>query len=445
MRAWLWPLTRPTGGRPWPLLGVAILAAIALGWVASGHPGLRLVDFLGFSARARQLPASEMWVHPLYPVGYPALLRLGQALTGDVLLAGKALAVVAGVVAVASTGGWLGLAAGGWLLVQAGLLNHAGTEGTDLLAVALGFVSLALARRRPGLAGVALGAACLCRYTAITALPAVWLLATHRPRLLGGLVVATLPHWGAAALLGVSPLPDQSVNIAIASGGAASGLWDVDTLRRWPGGIARAWAAATLGWPTLLGALGLLVGLVRRDRRALALVLWAVAHLALVGLAFANGRLVLPATLALALGVCWLLPRAGVVVLSLALGITTLPLAHEPTSSESDLVEGTAACAELSPPLLATSPWFHARADGWLIASTPVQGLAHGARDLSPDELRPLAEAAGYRSIVVDAGRVKRTYPQLSDLQRERQVDGFEKVCEGGGFKGYRIAPASGG
>jgi len=380
-----------------------------------------------------------MWVHPLYPVGYPALLGLVQPLTGDVLVAGKVLAVLAGVGAVVSTGGWLGVAAGAWLLVQAGLLNHAGTEGTDLPAVALGLVALALARRRPGWAGVALGAACLCRYTAITALPAVLLLASHRPRLLGGLLVATLPHWGAAVMLGVSPFPDQSANIAIASGGAASGLWDGDTLRRWPGGIARAWAAATLGWPTLLGVLGLLVGLVRRDRRAVALVLWAATHLALVGLAFANARLVLPATLAMALGVCWLLPRVGGLVLALALGITTLPLAHEPTSSEADLAEGVAACAELSPPLLATSPWFHGRADGWLVASTPVQGLAPGARDLDPEELRPLAEAAGYRSIVVDAGRVRRTYPQLSDLQRERQVEGFQKVCEGGGFKGYRI------
>lgn len=423
------------------LLALGVLAA-----VAAAHPGLRLVDFLAFSVRARALPAADALVNPLYPLGYPALLALLQPVAGDVLLVGKVLALLAGVLAVVAAGRWLGAAAGLWLLVQAGLLTHAATEGTDLPAVALVLAGLAAAQRgRPGASGALLALACLVRYTAVAGLPAALLLAPRRRlRLLLAFGLATAPHWAVALATGQPVLPDQTVNLVISQGAPDATLLSWQTLERWPGGVARAWHAATLGWPTLLGAVGLLVGLLRRQRAAAALALLAGAHLALVGLAFANTRLVLPATLALALGARWLLPRPFLALLALGLGVTTVPLAREASTTEAAIHEVVAACSALPGPLLATSPWVYQRDGGWLRPSTPVQGLGPDTRGLEPAGLRLRALEHGYQGVIVDSGRVRRTYPALDELVRERPPPGLELACEAGSFKGYRVLPDAG-
>ena len=95
---------KPSSWSGWrPALGVALLATVVLAALSARHPGLRLVDFLGFSTRAHRLFAGEDLVHPLYPVGYPAVLGLLQQCSLPPLAAGRTLSVLAGVTAVVVT------------------------------------------------------------------------------------------------------------------------------------------------------------------------------------------------------------------------------------------------------------------------------------------------------------------------------------------------------
>ncbi|MBK9369636.1 MAG: hypothetical protein IPN01_25620 [Deltaproteobacteria bacterium] len=263
------------------------LALGVLGWMSNQHPTLRQVDFIGFSVRAERLwggaALDSDLLNTLYPVGYPALLGLGQRLCGDVLWAGKGLAVLAGAGLVGVTARWLGVGAALWALATPMVLEFGAVEGTDMPAAALSLAALATAARRPALSGAFLGAAILCRYTALAAAPVALWLTPARGRLLLTLTLTLAPHWGVALWQGRSPLPDQSMNMAIGAGGPGQAPSAVEALQRAVLGALEPWTAK-------LGALGLLVGLWRRDRRAWALSLWGLFHVVGLSLAFSTPR-----------------------------------------------------------------------------------------------------------------------------------------------------------
>ena len=429
----------------------ALVAAALLVWIAAAHPSLRMVDFIGFATRARQLPGGHDLVNPLYPVGYPALLVLAQGLVGDVLIAGKVLSVLAGAGAVWAVSRWLSPWAGLWLLSSAAMLQWGATEGTDMVAAALTLGGLLAARQRPGLAGALLGAACLARYTAIAALPVALIFARRRGVLAGLFALCTAPHWATALLTGAAILPDQSSNLAI--GGQRAPLLSHHTLQRIPHGLGRAVLAvidgrgegaaapprlAEMNPAMLLGGLGLLVGLVRRDWRAGALLLLAVLHLAGVGMVFVNPRLVLPASLCLLLGATWVVPGRLLVVAALAGAMVNLPAAGEPSVVSSSLLQITAQCDELEGPILSSSPWFHQRKDGWLEAGILLRRLGD-ARRLDPALVHSRALSWGVPYLALDIGRVRASYPGLSLLARGKSVEGFVEVAKSPGWRVYRL------
>ncbi len=111
---------------PWtgwrPALAVALLAMLLLTIVSARHPGLRLVDFLGFSTRGHRLLAGDDLVHPLYPIGYPAVLGILQHAQLAPLTAGRMLSIAAGGLAAAITTRWVGAAAALWLHAAAAAL-----------------------------------------------------------------------------------------------------------------------------------------------------------------------------------------------------------------------------------------------------------------------------------------------------------------------------------
>ena len=433
--------------RLWSLLA-ALSALGLLSTLAAAHPGLRFVDFISFSVRARRLLDGADLVHPLYPVGYPALLAAGHGLTGDVLLVGKALSVLAGAGAVWAVARWLSPGAALWLLALPATLTWGATEGTDLLTVALTLGALAAARAHPGWAGVLLGAACLTRYTAGIAVPVVLWLSRARGRTLLALLLATSPHWALALATGARLLPDQSENLAI--GGQQGALLSGQTLARLPMGLQIALVKSSWHWSTRLGAAGLVVGaLLRRDRRAVALLALALLHAAAVGLVFSNERLVLPTTVALSLGVVWLLPRprrgwllAPLAALLLARGV---PQARELEIGEAALAEVTAASARLpgSGSFLTTSPWFYTWEDGWIASAILVRQIPGDPRLLTPERLRAWAEAAHVPYIAVDTGRVRRSYPGLVPLLQRSLPPGYRKMTHASGWIVLAFVPAA--
>jgi hypothetical protein len=104
-----------------------------------------------------------------------------------------------------------------------------------------------------------------------------------------------------ALFLGRSPLPDQSFNLAIAAGGPTA-LLSLETLRRWPVGLYGALWMALSNPLALAGGVALLGGALVGKRGAPPLLALGLAHAGLIGLAFANARLVLPTALAAGLG-----------------------------------------------------------------------------------------------------------------------------------------------
>jgi hypothetical protein len=413
---------------------VTILAVVVLGTLCQDR--LALVDFISFAGRARRLRDGIDLVHPLYPVGYPAALSALTALVGDVLWAGKVLAVAAGALAIAATARMLGPLPALWLLAQGALLQWGRTEGTDMPAAALSLASLAAAtERRPGWAGALAGAACLCRYTGLAVVPVALLLAGRPHIFLGAFVATTAPHWATALFTGASVLPDQTENLSIAAGHGTS-LLSAETLQRWPRGIMHATMLAARQPATWIGAAGLLFGAGRRDRRAFALLGLATTHLALVGLAFAKPRLVLPATLALAAGAAflvprsrprfgWLLPAAGAPV---AIGAV---LALWPTTSiDARRAEQGAALAAAEGPFYTSDPWVAVRAGGWLHGGRPLHAAGQAAA-LTPASVAAAARDQGVTRVMVDRSRVRRTYAGLTPLMDEDNLPGLRLVDRG--------------
>lgn len=187
----------------WSRAALAITAGFTLWctyWSATCDV-VRHHDFFGFVERARDFQAgrSSDWIHPLYPVGYPLLLRGVAEATGSYLSAGHLISVLAGMVWV--LGVYLVarrcLPPAVAVLVQFVAAVHpqsqlyATKEGTDLAAAALILLAAAVmlsrsSRRRwvGGAVGALLGVGYLIRYTTLLVVPAFlvgdWL--AGRPR-----------------------------------------------------------------------------------------------------------------------------------------------------------------------------------------------------------------------------------------------------------------------
>lgn len=415
------------------VLGVALVLAV----VAAAHPGLRFVDFVSFAGRAFRLSQGQELVSGLYPVGYPALLLAGKLLFGDVLVAGKVLGVLAGAGAVLAAARLVGPGPALAMAALPAFLAWGSVEGTDMPAAALALGALALAERRPTLAGLLAAAACLTRYTGVAALPVVLWLSSRRGRTLAAFLAGTSPHWALALALRMPLLPDQSQNMAIGAG-APTPLLSWATLARWPAGLGRAAWDAWASWPGALGLAGLVAGLIRRERAALALAGYALLHLLGIGLAFSNPRLVLPATLAAGAAVGWLAPphARGWLALPAAL----LMLAQIPAARAVGEEERALNAVERTPvpgPTLSTSPDYHERRDGWLLGSASLRSLGGDPRQLSPDRLRELALARGFRSLAVDRARVRSAWPALAPLLQDPPPAGYELVFASGPWRIY--------
>lgn len=392
----------------------ALVAGALLGWSAWREPGLRHVDFIDFAERARALPVREALAHPLYPAGYPALLAALQPLTQDVLVAGKLLSVVGGVALVAGTARWLGPAASLWVLAQPLVLYWGAVEGTDVPALALCLCALALAGGRAGppshafWAGLAAGGALLLRYQAAAVVPALLLLSASPGRTLLGLLLGLTPHVLAHAVSGQAPWPEVGANLAIGVGQPSPPRLREVALH-WPHGFGRA-ALEALAWPaSWLGLPALVLASWRGDRRAWALGAWALCHLAGVGLAFANPRLVLPAVVALALAGALVVPArwlgAGAVVALLA-GLAR-PVADDPEAAPARHLAQTLRASPALGSVYSVSPWFHQHDGGWLRGAAPLGAL--GPPPWTPDQLR----REGVERVALQPARVRWLAPDL--------------------------------
>ncbi len=409
---------------------VAALALVVCGALAWRHPGLRLVDFLSFASRPDRIADGQDIVNDLYPVGYPAMVGISGAIVGSRLVGAKVLAVLAAALSAGAVARWLGPVVGLWLIAQPVWLTYGATEGTDLPSFALCTLALALARRRPAAAGAVLGLAFLTRYTAMAAIPGVLWLAGRRGwvRCLAGLVLGTTPHWLAAVWLGRSPVPDQSFNLAVGAG-ARMDIWGA--LAHWPQGLTRAVSPYLDQGAFLVGAAGLGFAGLRGDRRAIALLSFAALHLAMVSLAFANPRLLLPTLLTVALGLPLVLQhnrlaRTGLAIAAGVWGVVAVGSAWVVDGQEAALHEVVGIVSTGGGPVLSTDPWVHRLAGDRLEPSIPARELGGDPRALDGTQLAQGARQRGIQQVVLDRARVGRTYPGLSDaLRRPEHVEGL--------------------
>lgn len=433
----------PIGPAPrWSIPAVATLAAAVLALLSQDQLGL--VDFISFAGRARRLRDGLDLVHPLYPVGYPALLSAVTAVVGDVLHAGKVLSIMGGALAIAATARLVGPLPALWLLAQGALLQWGSVEGTDMPAAALTLACLAAAvERRPLLAGALAGAACMCRYTGVAVVPVALLLAGRPHVFLAALVASTSPHWVTALATGAPLLPDQTENLTIAAGHATT-LFDPATLARWPASATHAAGVALRQPATWLGLVGLMMGMIRRDRRAFALAGHAGCHLALIGLAFARPRLVLPATLALASGAAFLIPPSRP-RLAWALPVVAMPVAigaiialWQPSTDDIRRLEQGDALATDVGPFYTSDPWVAARRDGWLHGGRPLHDVGQ-ARALTPAAVLAQARQEAIPRVMLDEVRVGQTYPGLQPFLTRTALPGWTLEDEGQGWRLWRV------
>lgn len=408
------------------------------------------MDFISFAERAARLTEGVDLVNPRYPLLYPLALALGARLA-ELLLVGKLLSVLAGAAAVAAAARWLSPAAALWLLLQPAMLQWGSTEGTDMPALALSLWAIERAAAGRGLAaGLLAGAAAMVRYPAGVVLLVVLLgLSGGEPvgrgRRLGlaalGFLLLTLPHWG-LALAGLGPLlPQAGENLEIGMGGgppapfaerylrgllnALRGLADGPEVPRWQGPVLA------------LGALGLLVGLVRRDPRARPLLALGLSHLAVLGLFFSTPRLLLPLSLSLALGLAFL-PRGLVLAAAALLGVLSLPPALRQDPADAAREELVLAARAVPGRQASSSPWFYQRLpDGGLRGAVLLREAIPPGQSpawLDPPRLRAWAQREGIVAIALDGGRVHRTYPALRPLLRG-EVEGFTLLAESPGWR----------
>jgi hypothetical protein len=435
---------------------LSLVALLTLGWAASLH-GLHFVDLVGFSRRARDLTEGRPPSDGLYPLGFPGWLALAHATGVGLLPAARLLSVGAGTLLCALVARRLGVAAAAWLLAQAVFLRWGSSEGTDLPAAALSLAALFFADR-PRLAGLCLGLALSLRWTAAAwVLPLALLLRPgDRLQALPGLAAGLLPHLIGCAWSGTFVLPDQSLNLAIASGpGAPPPMGVGGVLGRVPRGLAEA---APFLLPDVLSrvgaALGLLAALLpgrsepdRALRRlAAALLLGGVLHTLGLAAVFANARLALPVTLVALGGFGLAAARLGAQrptwgrPVAVALGVAALLVATRsvpavrlpPAGAELvlALAAARAGCPDANAPTLANNAMVHSEQDGWLVPAVQLGGLRVTPRT-TPAALGRIADAAGLRVLVLDPVRA-RGQAGLTPLVKgdATEVDGWRRCAD---------------
>jgi hypothetical protein len=202
-------------------------------------------------------------------------------------------------------------------------------------------------------------------------------------------------------------------------------------------------------WTARLGALGIVLGLIKRDARAFALVGLALLHVSLIGLAFGNDRLLLPASMAWSLGIIGVLPtRIQVrpraiallllVVTSVYLASWHLPQMSAKTEEEMLRYQAQAKAQDLPGPLLSSTPWVYQVRDGWLEQSIPIREAAFdpelghpvGDHSIGPEQVHHFALQMGIRALALDTGRVGATYPSLRPMLRPSPPAGFTRSDE---------------
>lgn len=184
--------------RRFPILLLLILLGIYTAWylvAARNQPAVTMVDYWHHLQLARALSLSrlETWIHPFYPAGYFALLRVGLASGVDVLRYGQFLSWAGSIgcltalflILYTATKKPVPALAGVTLLILHPFFRfQALQEGTDMLAAGLQLLALALVfapapgNRRMALltsaaAGLLLGGAYAIRYTTLVLLPVV--------------------------------------------------------------------------------------------------------------------------------------------------------------------------------------------------------------------------------------------------------------------------------
>ncbi len=209
---------------------------------ARDQAAVTMVDYWYHLDWARNLSLSELntWLHPFYPVGYFALLRVGLVAGADVAQYGQSLSWAGSIVCLVAV--YLILYAAtkknGYALAGAALLAlhpffryQALQEGTDMLAAGLQMLALAAvfmpapgkgrwAWITPAAAGALLGGAYLIRYTSLILLPVAavalwWRDRAERRALLsvalfaGAFVIVALPQIVASAVVTGRPLYNE--------------------------------------------------------------------------------------------------------------------------------------------------------------------------------------------------------------------------------------------
>ncbi len=226
-----------------PLLPPLAFLALYTAWhlaAARSQPIVTMVDYWTHLQWARELSLQrpETWVHPFYPLGYFALLRIGLATGLDVVFYGQILSwlgAIAGLTSVymilhrATGRAIVGLAGMALLTLHPFFRFQALQEGTDMLASGLQLLAVAAAfggsiRGKlwpPAVAGALLGGAYLIRYTSLTLLPVLviyflwrdWGLRRGRWRsaavVVGAFSLIALPQLAAGAFVAGNPLYNE--------------------------------------------------------------------------------------------------------------------------------------------------------------------------------------------------------------------------------------------
>lgn len=175
-------------------LGVAI-------YLSAANPTICSSDMFGQIQRAEGLSLSVTcnWVNGFYPFGYPLLLRLASSLSVDYVFAGRAISLVFGIVGLLAVWSlsrylfspWVALLATVFCVTNPSFMQMSISSGTDmpcasLLALGAYLLCLFAVTDRLGFligGGIAVGAAYLFRYNALSVIPAVviWLLVRPGP------------------------------------------------------------------------------------------------------------------------------------------------------------------------------------------------------------------------------------------------------------------------
>jgi hypothetical protein len=420
---------------PFIVAALVALSAVGLAVLSRQWPGVRHVDFIQFSGRARALLGGERLFDGLYPLGYPAVLAAVTGVTGDALWAGKALAALAGAGLCGAVARWLGAPAALWLGAQVAFQQWACTEGTDLPAAAASIAAvLAAADKRPALAGALCGLGCMMRYTGVAAVPVVLALCWER-RAIVALLATVSPHFLGALWEGKWPWPRQEMNLAIGAAAAAPGQGALGNY------VETAWRAFGLAfpdWASRVAVVGFLPALGRKDRRAIGLVAFAVLHVLLISIAFANPRVILPAHLALVLGGTWLVVDGLGWVAVQVVCVTVFGMQN---------VQGQLSREERPDPVLgfdaalpegawaANNARFYSRDGPWLVPAAQVDGLG-----LPPgagvEIIRRALLREGLDYLAVDSAS-HRQFPVLARPLPEPV--GFQVIARSGYWTAYRV------